>query len=113
MAGGLFPGIPLLEFVSIGNYIGVRPNYLITLKNLTLWHTLPPYMEKSDKIIFTIIFLVVIGLIVFWSDVKTLFGSKSTNTEIKVEKDKKEKKKDKKKDKDNGAFNYPNNSFQA
>ena len=70
-------------------------------------------MEKSDKIIFTIIILAVIGIIVFWGDVKNLLGSKSTDTEIKVEKDKKEKKKDKKKDKDkDGAFNYTSNSNQ-
>ena len=72
-------------------------------------------MEKSDKIIFTIIILAVIGIIVFWGDVKNFFGSPTTDTEIKVEKDKKEKKKDKKKDKDknkDGAFNYTSNSNQ-
>lgn len=57
-------------------------------------------MEKSDKIIFAIIVLCVLGVLVFWKDVNAFLGGRSTNTEINVDGDKKEKKKDKKKDRD-------------
>jgi uncharacterized protein YjiK len=59
-------------------------------------------LSKADKIIFSIIGLLVILIVVFWNDVKAISGVKLKSETEKGKKENKEKKKDKRNSKDNG-----------
>ena len=69
-------------------------------------------MTRLEKIFMAVIILLVIGTIVFWNDVSTVFNKKETVVENEPKKDKKEKKKKKdddgkKKDaKDEAGINF-------
>src|SRR5687768_2894734 len=64
-------------------------------------------ITKFDKIVFAIIVIFLIVTVVFWKDVKSILGGKSTVNEVNIEKDKnnrKDKKKDKKDKKDDASI---------